>query len=75
MATHQIVTWSVEIFVIKKVKNNVPWAYVVRNLQGEEILGNFYEKKVVEDKSKRDKNWKSNQEKKQLTVRQIKRLW
>ena len=36
--------WSEEIFVIKKVKNTVPWTYVINDLNGEEIIGTFYEK-------------------------------
>ena len=35
-----------EIFVIKKVKNTVPWTYVINDLNGEEITGTFYEKKL-----------------------------
>ena len=27
--------WSEEVFVIKKVKNTVPWAYVISDLKGE----------------------------------------
>ena len=38
--------WSEEIFVIKKVKNTVPWTYVINDLNGEEITGTFYEKKL-----------------------------
>ena len=38
--------WSEEIFVIKKVKNTVPWTYVINNLNGEEIIGTFYEKEL-----------------------------
>ena len=38
--------WSEEVFVIKKVKNAVPWAYVVNDLSGEEIIGTFYEKEL-----------------------------
>ena len=38
--------WSEEVFVIKKVKNTVPWTYVINNLNGEEITGTFYEKKL-----------------------------
>ena len=34
------------MFVIKKVKNPVPWKYVINNLNGEEIAGNFYEKEL-----------------------------
>ena len=32
--------------MIKKVKNPVPWTYVINNLNGEEIAGNFYEKEL-----------------------------
>ena len=38
--------WSEEVFVIKKVKNTVPWTYVIGNLKGEEIVGMFYEKEL-----------------------------
>ena len=38
--------WSAEIFVIKKVKNTVPWTYVINHLNGEEIMGTFYEKEL-----------------------------
>ena len=35
--------WSEEVLVIKKVKNTVPWTYVINDLNGEEIIGTFYE--------------------------------
>ena len=38
--------WSEELFVIIKVKNTVPWTYVINNLNGEEITGTFYEKEL-----------------------------
>ena len=38
--------WSEEVFVIKKVKNTVPWTYVINDLNGEEIIGTFYEKEL-----------------------------
>ena len=38
--------WSEENFVIKKVKNTVPWTYVISDLNGEEIIGSFYEKEL-----------------------------
>ena len=38
--------WSEEIFVIKKIKNSVPWTYVIDDLNGEEIIGTFYEKEL-----------------------------
>ena len=36
--------WSDEIFVIKELKNTVPWTYAINDLNGEEIIGTFYEK-------------------------------
>ena len=38
--------WSAEVFVIKKVKNTIPWTYVINDLNGEEIIGTFYEKEL-----------------------------
>ena len=39
--------WSEEIFVIKKIKNTVRWTYVINDLNGEEIIGTFYEKELL----------------------------
>ena len=36
--------WSEEVFVIKKVKNTVPWTYVINDLNSEEIMGTFMKK-------------------------------
>ena len=36
--------WSEELFVIKEVKNTVPWTYPINDLNGEEIIETFYEK-------------------------------
>ena len=41
-----MLNWSEEVFVIKKVKNTVPWTYVINDLNGEEITGTFYEKEL-----------------------------
>ena len=38
--------WSEEVFIINKIKNTVPWTYVISDLNGEEIIGNFYEKEL-----------------------------
>ena len=38
--------WSEETFVVKKIKNSVPWTYVIIDLNGEEIVGSFYEKEL-----------------------------
>ena len=37
---------SEEFFVIKEVKNTVQWTYVINDLNGEEIIGTFYEKEL-----------------------------
>ena len=36
--------WTEKVFVLSKIKNTVPWAFVVSDLNGEEITGSFYEK-------------------------------
>ena len=38
--------WSEEVFVIKKVKNTIPWTYGINDLNGEEIIGTFHEKEL-----------------------------
>ena len=38
--------WSEEIFVIKKFKSTVSWTYVISDLNREETVGAFYEKKL-----------------------------
>ena len=32
--------------MIKKIKNTVPWTYVINDLNGKEITGTFYEKEL-----------------------------
>ena len=50
-------------FVTKKVKNTVPWTYVISDLKGEEIVGKFYEKDLQ----------KTNQ--KEFRVEKVKKRW
>ena len=38
--------WSEEVFVIKKIKNSVPWTYVINDVNSDEIIGTFYEKEL-----------------------------
>ena len=38
--------WSEEVFVISKIKNAVPWTYVISDLNGEPISGTVYEKEL-----------------------------
>ena len=35
-----------QIFVLSKIKNTVPWTHVLNDLNGEEIIGTFYEKEL-----------------------------
>ena len=44
--------WWDEIFVIKKVKNTVPWTCVINDLNAEEINGRFYEKELQKTNQK-----------------------
>ena len=38
--------WSEKVFVIKEIKNTVPWTYVIYDLNDEEIIGTFYENEL-----------------------------
>ena len=38
--------WSEEVFVVNKARNTVPWTYEINDLNGEKIIGNFYEKEL-----------------------------
>ena len=47
-----------EVFVVSRNKNTVPWTYVVSDSNGEEITGSFYEKqlqKTSQEKSRIEK--------------------
>ena len=43
-AKSQTSNWSEEVFLIKKVKNTILLTIVIDDLNGEEIVGRFYEK-------------------------------
>ena len=51
--------------MIKKVKNTVPWQYVISDLKGKEIVGTFYGKELQKKKKKIKKSleMKSKKEK------------
>ena len=38
--------WSEEVFVVGKIKNAVPWTYVISDLNVQEVTGSFYEKEL-----------------------------
>ena len=44
--------WSEEVFVVSKIKNTVPWTYVINGLSGEKITGSFYEKELQKSSQK-----------------------
>ena len=41
-----------EVFVVSKIKNAVPWTYVINDLNGEKITGTFYEKELQKTNQK-----------------------
>ena len=51
-AEGNVPNWSENAFVIKEVKNIVPWTYVISDLKGKEILGTFYEKEFQKTNEK-----------------------
>ena len=52
--------WPEEVFVIKKVKNTGPWTYVINDLNGDEIIGAFYEKELQKTNQQEFRNRKSD---------------
>ena len=38
--------WSEEIFVVSRIKNTVPWTYVINDLNDGKITGSFYEQEL-----------------------------
>ena len=43
---------SEEVFVVSKIKNTVPWTYVINSFSCEEIIGIFYEKELQKTNQK-----------------------
>ena len=52
MAKGYVPNWLEEVFLIKIDKNIVPWTYVISNLNGQEIVGTFYEKELQKSNQK-----------------------
>ena len=44
--------WSEEVFIVNKIKNTVPWTYTISDLNGEQIIGSFYEKELQKTNQK-----------------------
>ena len=47
-----IPNWAEEVFITSNIKNAVPWTYAINDLNGEEIIGTFYEKELQETNQK-----------------------
>ena len=46
--------------MLSKIKNTVPWTYVINDLNGEKIIGTFYEKELQKINQKEFRIEKSN---------------
>ena len=44
--------WSEEVFISSKIKNAVPWTYIINDLNGEKIIGTFYKKELQKTNQK-----------------------
>ena len=42
--------WSKEIFIVDKINDTVPYTYNLKDLNGEEIIGSFYDKELQKTK-------------------------
>ena len=42
--------WSREIFIINKINDTVPYTYNLKDLNGEEIIGSFYDRELQKTK-------------------------
>ena len=38
--------WSREIFIVNKINDTVPYTYNIKDLNGEEIVGSFYDREL-----------------------------
>ena len=39
--------WSREMFIIDSVLKTNPWTYKIKDLNGEKVIGSFYEKELL----------------------------
>ena len=44
--------WPEKFFIVNKIKNKVPWTYVINDLNREEIIGTFFEKELQKTNQK-----------------------
>ena len=44
--------WSEEVFIVNEIKNTVSWTYTINDLNGEKVIGTFYEKELQKTNQK-----------------------
>ena len=44
--------WPEEVFIINEIKNTLPWTYTINDLNGEKVIGTFYEKELQKTNQK-----------------------
>ena len=44
--------WSEEVFIVNGIKNTVLWTYSINGLNGEKVIGSFYEKELQKTNQK-----------------------
>ena len=52
LAKGYTLNWFEEVFVIKEIKDTVPWTYVINDLNNEEIIRTFYENELQKTNEK-----------------------
>ena len=66
--------WSEEVFIISKIKNTVPWTYIINDLNGEEIIWTYYEKELQKTNQK-EFRIKKYLRKKVIIICKMEKLW
>ena len=51
-AKRYVHNWSEEVFIVNEIKNTVPWTYTISHLNGEKVIGTFYEKELQKTNQK-----------------------
>ena len=52
LAKGYVPNWSEEVFIVNEIKNTVPWTYTINDLNGEKVIGTFYEKELQKTNQK-----------------------
>ena len=52
-AERYVPNWSETVFIVNEIKNTVPWTYTISDLNGEKVIGTFYEKELQKTNQKK----------------------